>query len=417
MPEEPQDVTPNPTDGSQDVNSQSNLDRQIDIQNQAPPLPTEPIFSQPTTAAAPISESMADQANSYYTTPKKSKKILPKGLMIALIAAVFIGGGSYAAYSWYENPQKVVTDSLMNIVTSKTSIYSATLTSEQDSDNKFVIDVTLKKPAEPVFGLDAKLTYNYQGESYVVKGAAQSDNDGNLYVKFDQLAELTAKVKDELAVGLVNFKKTTDAIDKLVQKIDGKWINISAKDLSDYIDDASETQTCTNDAIKKFQGDKNQIKEITDLYNDNQFIVVHKQLGLKSGKYDFMLKSDGAKLDNFVKGLSDTKIYKALHKCNSSFEISPDDIVANEDASEDGTIEVWIDMWSHQLTKINLESKAGSSKTSLMIVPQFNQNFKINKPSSSITLKQLESYLKDITDAYTQDVSAFYSKYDTYSDL
>lgn len=411
MPEEPQDITPNPVDNSQDTEPQPYYNQQIDTQEQASPQPAEPIFSQPSQVAAPISESMADQANSYYTSPKKSKKFLPKGIIIALITAVLFGGGSYAAYSWYQNPQKVLTDSLLNAFTAKASVYTATLTSGE-SDNKVSVDITVKQPFEKIASLEARLTYTYQGENFSLKGAVQNDSAGNAYVKFEQLADLLAKVKTEYGSMLTSAQNTSDAVDKFVEKIDGKWIKISATDLSDYSDEASKTQTCSNDAIKKLQTDKTQLKEVTDVYNKNQFIIISKQVGLKNSKYDFILKSDNAKAKSFISGLQDTKIYKALHECNGSFTLNQSDVADSTDISDNGTVEVWIDMWSHQLTKIDIESKTGSTKTSFVITPQFNQKFKIDTPSSSITLKQLESYITDITDAYAEDMKAYSESYD-----
>lgn len=348
--------------------------------------------------------------------PRKiSKKLLVS--IIALIAVFVLGGSAYAAYVWYENPQKVLTDSILNTLTAKTSIYSATLTIEESSAGKATVDITSKVSADSIVSLEARLTYSVQDETFSIKGAVQNDSDGNLYVKFEQLTDLVTKVKSTLATEISSYPKTTLAVESFVEKINGKWIKISASDLATYSSDASEAQTCTNDVIDKFQGDITQIKEVTDLYQDNQFIIIDKQVGLKDGKYDFMIKNDKEKTRSFIKGLQDTKIYKALHDCDGSLTLSSSDVLPDTELDNNGTVEIWIDMWSHQISKIDVESKTGGTKTSLIINPQFNQDFKISTPTDSVTLKQLEEYINEVTDAFSEDMNDYYSDYDFNYDL
>lgn len=353
--------------------------------------------------AAPVIASGNDSSK-----PRKiSKKLLVS--IIALIAVFVLSGSAYAAYVWYENPQKVLTDSILNTLTAKTSIYSATLTMEESSAGKATVDITSKVSADSIVSLEARLTYSIQDETFSIKGAVQNDSEGNLYVKFEQLTDLVAKVKSTLATEISSYPKTTLAVESFVEKINGKWIKISASDLATYSSDASEAQTCTNDVIDKFQGDVTQIKEVTDLYQDNQFIIIDKQVGLKDGKYDFMIKNDKEKTRSFIKGLQGTKIYKVLHDCDGSFTLNSSDVLPDTELDNNGTAEVWIDMWSHQISKIDIESKTGGTKTSLIINPQYNQDFKISTPTDPVTLKQLEEYINEVTNAFSEDMNYYYS--------
>jgi len=55
------------------------------------------------------------------------------GLIIVGVLAV-LGGGLVSAYTfWYSNPNKVVSDALINTITAKTSIYAGNI--NVDSDN------------------------------------------------------------------------------------------------------------------------------------------------------------------------------------------------------------------------------------------------------------------------------------------
>lgn len=341
---------------------------------------------------------------------EKPRKMNKKIFLVVIISIIVIllGGSSYAAYSWYENPQKVLTDSILNIFSAKTSIYSGTLTS-QDDTYKMSIDITAKQSAESTGSLEARLTYTYQGKSLSAKGAVQNDSDGNLYVKFDDLAELVSDLKNIIGSDIDTYQRTPAAVDTFVGQVDGKWIKISSSDLAAYSTEISKAQSCTSDTIDKFKNDKTAIAEVTKLYQNNQFYTVDKQLGLKDGKYNFSIKGDYAKAKSFVKGLSDTKIYKALHDCDGSFTIDPSDLPDETELNNDGTVELQIDMWTHKITRINVDVDSSGMKTSLVLNPKYDQEVKITAPSSSISLTQLKTYIESAASAYEQDMNDQYS--------
>lgn len=155
QPEDDQDVSTNTNTNHQTINSplldidgNSEFNEELSIINsvqaeqidqpESIPInqPITPVISQniypgpsDTSQPRPISGSLTIEP----MKPKKSKKGLMIGLIIVGVLAV-LGGGLVSAYTfWYSNPNKVVSDALINTITAKTSIYAGNI--NVDSDN------------------------------------------------------------------------------------------------------------------------------------------------------------------------------------------------------------------------------------------------------------------------------------------
>jgi hypothetical protein len=353
----------------------------------APEVVSESAPFEPTPFApqAPPVDLAAEQASVVATTPKKSKKPLIIGLIVAAVI-VLLGGGSVLAYNvWYQNPEKVVTDALMNAATAKTSTYVGNLKVE-GNDVKTVIDLTTKQSAA-TGSLDAKVTMTLAGKDYTVNGSALFDGSGDLYFKVEKLASIAAEYKTQF--GLLEASQSS-LIDKLVAKIDGTWVKVSSADLKDYSATTATATTCVTDAVKKFKDDKAATSEITNLYQKNPFIVIDKKLGEKDGSFGYTIKSDIAKTKAFAEGLKTTKIYTAIHDCDNSFTIDTSSITDSKTAST-GSTEVWVSRWSHQFTKLTVSDTSEGTTTTGMLTPTYNQPVEVATPASSTTLKQLQS--------------------------
>lgn len=357
----------------------------------------------PTTSATSATSADPAPNNQMFntsSTPKKGKKKLIIGIVVAAIITLGIGGGAFAAYSWYQNPQKVVTDSLINAFTAKTSIYTGSI----KAGNDFVevaVDITAKKADSAAGSLDAKVTVTVENEDYKVNGSALIDASGDLYFKIDNLEDIVNEYKNQLGVSEYSMN-VSSAIDKIVKKIDGTWIRISSDDLKEYSDDYASSKTCINDTIKKYKDDKVAIAEITDLYKENQLFIIDRDLGQKDGSFGYGIKgSDNVTLKSFLNGLKNTEIYKSLHSCDDDFVIDTNDIDVNDinSADDEVTVELWVDVWSHQITKIILDNDTDDTKLSATITPEYNQKIEIATPSSSITLTELQTYIEDLTDS------------------
>lgn len=323
----------------------------------------------------------------------KNKKILV-GLVVAVMLVVVGGGSAFAYVSYYQNPQKVLSDSIVNAVTSKTSIYTGTI-DVTSSDMKLKIDIT-SKLAAPAGSLDAKVTVTAQNKTYSVSGSGLVDKSGDVYFKVSGLAGIVSEAKTSL--GITQSSSISIAIDKLVAKIDGVWVKISSKDLKQYSDSTATTKDCLNSTINKYKDDKAAIAEVTDLYQKNPFLVINKDLGQVDGSFGYEIKGDNKASISFVKGFKDTKIYKSLHACDSSFTIYDNYKNADTftDSNNNGTFKIWVSVWSHQITKVELSGKDSGTTAAATILPKFNQTVTITAPAKSISLTQLQSYIQDL---------------------
>jgi hypothetical protein len=352
----------------------------------APTVSTPEPFVAPT--PLPVDSPVAPVAT---PVTKKSKKPLILGIILVAFFAL-LGGGSVLAYNlWYQNPEKVVTDALINVVTAKTAVYTGTMTVE-NTTLKVTVDTTLKQ-AEAAAGMDAKVSITAGGKNYSVNGSALVDASGDLYFKVEKIDSIVAEFKTQYDL--------TDAaqsalIDKLVAKIDGTWIKVSSADLKDFSATAGTAKTCVNDTVKKFKDDKAAIAEVTDLYKKHPFFTISKKLGEKDGSLGYVIDGDTPALIAFGEGLKTTKIYTALHDCDNSFTIDTSKIDTSTTSNGNGTVELWVNSWSHQITKLSFNGTSDGDTTSGVITPIYNQPVQVATPSTSVTLSQLKTDIEDL---------------------
>jgi hypothetical protein len=345
------------------------------VDTQTEPVIANPIFSQ----SQPVA------------IAKKSKK----GIIIAAVAVgvlLLVGGGSALAYNvWYSNPEKVISDAIVNAITVKNPVYTGALSIESDYIDA-TVDVTTKEN-DTTGSLDAKVSVAMNGQKYSVTGGAIIDLSGNMFFK---VGGLRAIFEDYSNSGV-----TIDGLDEFITKVDNKWIKISSADLKTYDESIAKSNTCVNDTIKKLKNDGSMMNEITDLYKKNPFIVIEKDLGTVNGSRGFEINSKNSIVKTFMDGLKDTKVYKELHNCDDMFTIDTTDMIADATANSENTntvVELWADSWTHQITKLKVENddKASGQITKLSIEPKYNQDIKIEAPTDFMTLTQLQSEIEKI---------------------
>lgn len=358
-----------------------------DVPSEAPIIMSEPVMQAPSEQVAEETMSAPVEKSSWF---KKNKLLVIVGLSTLLV--VILAVSAFAVTSWYQNPQKVITDSIVNAFTSKTAIYDGNLIVD---GNGTKVSVTINsKLADATGSLDAKVSVIMNDKTYAVDGSALFDKNGDLFFKVEKLAGIVNEFKSSM--GLTTTSSLTAAVDKLVAKIDGTWVKISSNDLKQYSQDTADAKNCVNDTIKKFKDDKSAIAEISDVYNKNQFIVVDKDLGQKDGSFGYQIKSDAKVLTSFEEGLAKTKVYEYIHACDSSIDIKSLESTSTLTTSGSGTVKLWVDVWSHQITKIEANGTSDGATTSITVSPKFNQAVTITAPDKSITLSELQAYITDL---------------------
>jgi hypothetical protein len=232
------------------------------------------------------------------------------------------------------------------------------------------------------------------------------DKSGDVYFKVSGLDKIAPIA--ESTVGVKDNSLTSSSIDKFVQKVDGTWIKISSEDLKSFSSSYADSKTCLNSTLAKYKNDLGAMNEVADLYNKNQFITVYKNLGQKNGSLGYTLRTNNVTAQSFAKGFVNTKIYKTLHDCDSSFTISDSFVNANisETTNNDGDFNLWVSEWSHQITKIEFAKTDKTSTINAVILPTYNQLVTITTPQTSIGLNELQAYATDVYNSYVKDATA-----------
>ncbi len=362
-------------------------------------------------AAAPFGPSPVQGPVVVEGKPKSSKK---KFFIIGSVitALLLLGGGTAAAYSlWYQNPDKVIGDALVNAMQAKTVAYTGSFDLKMDDSSSPVSTFKFEvfgKGTRSASQLDAKLTFDYEDEKYAISGAALTAENGDVFLKANDVEEQLTKM---LEASDSSYGEIPVYITDIIDKIDNKWVRISADDLKEYDDSHGETQKCVTDTVKRIEGDKATISEVVELYKNNKFIVVKEKLGSVDGSLGYVIDGDETKAKSFVDSLKDTKIMKELQKCDDAFEFDFEDLFDSSSSSNsDGTsrLEIWVDRWSHQVTKLQLEGSSDDSEGKLVVEPRINEAVSVESPKDFVALKDL---IADIEDAMKQYQSELYGSY------
>ncbi len=362
---------------------------------QAPSI--DNISEQTTTPVFPIKpQNDVMQAGVEKKKPRFSKKMI--SLVVAGAVVLLSGATAFAAFSWYQAPEKVLTDSLFNVIKSKSVNYTGDV-SYSSGDYKLTLSIN-GKSAKSVGDVDIDASISVGGKDYSVLASGMIVDSGDLYFKVGGLKELAGELKS--AIGEYG-DIYSDPIDKLVTKINDKWIKISSSDLASFNKDYSDTEKCVSAAIDKYMDDDKALNEVFDVYDKNKFIVIDKELGQKDGSYGYEIKGDKEALAPFIEGLRETAIYKSLKDCDSSFELNPSDFGVNDvsNNTSTGVLEVWVDGWSHQITKISATGKdsSDSSELSVLINPVFNKEVSVEAPSEYMTIDEIKTFITNLLSA------------------
>ena len=373
---------------------------QLAAVEQEAPTQSQHFFASPAVGEQPATETpapmMASQAQP--KAPNKKKKFIIGGIIAG--AVLLLGGGMYAAYAlWYQNPEKVLTDAVSNLIRAKTATYSGTLAMDT-KDVKVRVVFDGKQASELNGEGNAKITLTSQGKDFVVNGSALVDKDGNLFFKVGNLKTILDDVLKQSGM-------TSSPFDELVAKIDNKWIRVSADDLAEYDKDAGKAQTCLTDTMKKIQNDKAVHDSLVKAYENNKFVVIDSSLpgrtinGVDSMGYKLSLNNEAAK--KFAEAVNEMQFMKDLQKCDSSFEsfkLDASDMKSTTGTTSTETVEVSVSRWSHEFTQLKVTGKDDDASGEFILEPIFGKDVTVAAPSDFMTLKELQAEIEKVTQSF-----------------
>jgi len=359
---------------------------------------TPPMSQEPTVVPPP--QFASTEVPVPISAPKKKKGLLI-GIIVGVVVLLLGVAAALVYFLWYQNPDKVVTDSILNTMQAKTGTFTATLDSNDESKTRMTM---AGKVNEKAMSIDADFSTLSGGKTVSVKGGGVVDFNGDIYVKVANAKELITSLFSSLSSSEVPAS-VVQPMNDFAAKVNDQWIKISAEDMKSVSTQASDTQKCTQAVTSSFMQDNVMKSEIGKLYEQNRFIVISKDLGEQNGSKGFELKGDNAKAKSFILGFKNTKLYKDLNACDKSFVIEEKDL-SSLDSQDSSTVttELWVNTWTHQITRLSVKSNEATNKSSVVIEPVVNGTVSIDIPSSSKTVKDLIKDFEDMQAAMMQAV-------------
>ena len=292
-------------------------------------------IQQPTTAPAE-STPPAEQPPIMGAINKPKKKNRKK-LIISLVVGSLVTIGLIAGLLWYllvfNNPQRVLEASIVNAIMSKNSVTEGRLTFEGKGNQKVTIKLK-SSDEEKSQELQADITVNAGGSDKSIQFSLPKVNVRNTedatYIKLDNVRSSIETAIDRYMEsvsspgGAISGRSQTKSLketmlkqfETLINEIDGHWIKISSDDL-----EQSEEAKCVMNAVRRAKDDTAVREEIAQVYRDNNFLQIKKDLGTKDGLRGFEIDLSDATLEkrkNFAKALSETTYAKKIKECGGS---------------------------------------------------------------------------------------------------
>lgn len=354
------------------------------------------------------------------TTPPKRSRTKLILIIVAAVLVVLLGSGAAVYALWYNNPQKVMIDALQSAATARTSVTSGTIViAVEDGADDVEADISFTTKAHQVDShgqLAAQLKLTTGDTSTSFSGEAMVAESGAVFVKFNDVAKLYKDFieQQDMAAMLKQDQALSKSIDTLIKKIDGKWIKISQDDIRQVSSryDYDKFKACYQAAQNTLMQSREQQQELRAVYTDHEFITLTPQGGETI---------DGALTNHYAVGVNVSKAYdayaayensayaKASQACNthvsdavSEYEKvkkpSDSDIRDQQQQMDKVKTDVYVTQFTHQLKRVTVSYADNESKSSFHSTFDFDFSQQVSspEPSSSVSIKEIQSDLEDI---------------------
>lgn len=374
------------------------------MDNNQPSLPTEP---QQPVASAPAPVSPRPQPQAAYVQPPQPKRP-KKGLIIGSIIAgalVVFGGASALVYNvWYQNPEKVIFDALTHAFKSESATGTGTITIKTDDVDLKITFAGEGQGSDGRVDTTIKFDSKSAGENISINVVASVLVKGEtIYFKLDNVQKTVDQLAEAYGVEVPEY------VAPIIKKIDGQWVSVKSSDYEDVSKEVAKQQRCVTDVFDNLSNSKDMKNELVDLYKENRILVIDEELPAKKidgvGSLGYEISTDTNAAQDFIRGLDDTEFGKELKKCDDSVDFAEvADTIKEADKENDSDVdtkfEVWVSRFGHQITEVKFTAKDDDASGVFVFNPKFNQDVTIEAPKSSITIKQLQEDIEKAVEEY-----------------
>ena len=383
--------------------SQSTVTSSSSQSTTTPPTQADQPASTPARPASPTSQPPIMNS----VMPPKKKTGLIIGIVTGSVVLLLAIAAVLLYFFWWQDPQRMVTDAVVNSFQTKKVVSSGKLVMDLGSGNR--ADIKIKAVADsPKSKTEATITLAINGmeiqQDVILTMVA--DGKGTIYIKSEHLKDIVRQMVETIikarSRGVLPDTRSTmirdqilKQLDEKLNKIEGKWLKVSFDELG-----ASHTNkdTCSQEIFDLINADQQVRSELINAYRKNSFVTVKKDTKVEprdgAPGFEIDLASDGKmsdKLRAFVDSLGDTKLGKKIKECYGDKVFN----TANKTTSSKRlpTIRIWVDPWSHQLKAIEIKAHGsdGNKDQSLTMDMTFDysKSEQIDIPPNADNLKSV----------------------------
>lgn len=387
--------------------SQSTVTSSSSQSTTTPPTQADQPASTPARPASPTSQPPIMNS----VMPPKKKTGLIIGIITGSVVLLLAIAAVLLYFFWWQDPQRMVTDAVVNSFQTKKVVSSGKLVMDLGSGNR--ADIKIKAVADsPKSKTEATITLAINGmeiqQDVILTMVA--DGKGTIYIKSEHLKDIVRQMVETIikarSRGMLPDTRSTmvrdqilKQLDEKLNKIEGKWLKVSFDELG-----ASRTNkdTCSQEIFDLINNDQQVRSDLINAYRKNSFVTIKKDAKVEprdgAPGFEIDLASDGKmsdKLRAFVDSLGDTKLGKKIKECygdkvfNTANKTTP--------SKKLPTIRIWVNPWSHQLKAIEIKARGSDGDKdrdlTMDMTFDYSKSEQIDIPSNAESFK---SVLQDL---------------------
>lgn len=358
---------------------------------------------------------------------KKSRLGLILGLVGGGIALLALIAGVLLYFFWYQNPHKVVTDGVANLVSARHASYSmggdiTPSSTSTSGPSKVTYRVNLQHTNQAAGG-NGEVTMDLpQVGEMTVKADIYMDREAT-YFRVNGVKKIYEKYVDAMIDQSMKRYSSSSMTDEekdtarskmreqyakqalpIIEKIDGKWVKMTQDDMRKMSPNRTTTQQCT-DAINAMYDTKarNEIAAVLRKHGDVFTVEKLNKPALDNGAVGYKVtvaSPSSHEARSLSRDLGNTRVGELLRRCSDAtstrvttrqngrtIKTERRSAISGPDLSQTD-LELWVSPFSHDVKRIVMKPTSQSSQQPVTINVN-DTKVDLRKPSESIPYSEL----------------------------